>query len=203
MREAQERGNWHMETNLRVGDTSVYWLLDGDATAARKSVEDAMQSWPKGQYLVQDLFALIALTRIDLYDGRGEAALERIDQSWAAARGSFLLRLDFARANLLHARACASLARFRARGEAKDVALATRDARRLGRVRAPWAQALSAQAGPRWGARLRAAARRSAHVPAPVRGALRRGGHGAPFSRLEKAARTAARSPIRPRWATP
>ena len=123
----------------------MYWLLGGDATSARKSVQDAIRSWPKGQYLVQDMFALFALTRIDLYDRRGEAALARIDESWASARGAFFLRLDFARTNLLHSRACARLARFRERGGKEYVALATRDARSLGQVRAGWAQALSAQ----------------------------------------------------------
>jgi hypothetical protein len=82
--------------------------------------------------------------QIDLYQGEGRAAWERVTGAWPALAASHLLRVQQVRILLLHLRARAALAA--APATAKPTPLwhaAERDARLLRRERIAWAEALA------------------------------------------------------------
>src|SRR5262249_26848159 len=82
--------------------------------------------------------------QIDLYQGEGIAAWERVTAQWPALARSHLLRVQQVRIFLLHLRARAALAAAPAATEpAPLLHAAERDARRLRRAGIGWAGALA------------------------------------------------------------
>jgi hypothetical protein len=82
--------------------------------------------------------------QIDLYQGEGSAAWERVTVHWPALARSYLLRVQQVRIFLLHLRARAALAAAPAAAEPGALLTAAeRDARLLRRERIAWAEALA------------------------------------------------------------
>jgi hypothetical protein len=77
--------------------------------------------------------------QIDLYEGAGEAAWQRLAGQWPLVEQSQLLRVQQVRIFLGHLRARAALAS----GDRMRLRIAARDARRLWREKAPWGQAMA------------------------------------------------------------
>lgn len=140
LREAEDRGDLYFSTNLLVGETSLYWLIDDRPDEARRVIHEAMERWSKGTIQVQHWYALQSLAQIDLYTGETDATLQRVEDALPGVRRSMLLRVQHThvKALWLHAR-CAL-----ARGDRASVVKAERDARALVRAGAPWARALAA-----------------------------------------------------------
>jgi hypothetical protein len=82
--------------------------------------------------------------QIDLYQGEGRAAWERVTGEWPALSSSHLLRVQQVRILLLHLRARAALAAATAAAKPTPfLRAAERDARLLRRERIAWAEALA------------------------------------------------------------
>jgi hypothetical protein len=143
--EAREVGDRYMLTNVRIGLANARWLARDDVRSATAELDAAMADWGSADAPLQRYYELVARVNVDLYAGRGAAALQRIDAAWRELQRSFLLRLERVGIEARHLRARAALAAF---GQTRDAALssrAERDVQFLLRHPRAWARALGEQ----------------------------------------------------------
>ena len=146
LREARERGDLHAATDVAAGRPNVTWLVNDDASTARRMLHDAMRRWSTTAFHVQHYYSLLTEGQIDLYTGEVGAAWDRIAAQWPALAGSLLLRFQITRNEALHLRArCALALAVQARGSERlgYLARVERDARRIARSRMPWSDPLA------------------------------------------------------------
>jgi hypothetical protein len=136
LREAQERGGLHVDTNLRIGRPNLAWLAADDVAGARAAVETAMAQWPQKGFHLQHYYALLAQTNADLYSGDVEKTSARIAERWPVMAKSMCLRIQLTRLEALHMRGRVALAS----GDAKA---AEHDARAIAKEKMPWASPLA------------------------------------------------------------
>jgi hypothetical protein len=135
--QAQEWGDVYTTVNLRIGHTSMVWLLDDEPEVARRNVREAMAAWPRRGFSLQVYRVMLAEANIDLYLGDGRAAYERVVGQWWALRRSLLMQVQYLRADAWFLRGRCALAVGR-------LAEAARFARKLEKERTPWTSALAA-----------------------------------------------------------
>ena len=143
--EARERDDITAATNLLARASHIRALAADDPRGARDGVDAAMARWPKDGFHAQHSWELYARGEIDLYDGRGKDAWQYVSNRWPALRRSMLLRIQGARIESVYLRARAAVAASAvadvASARRKLLSSAERDARRLARESAPWADA--------------------------------------------------------------
>ncbi len=88
--DARERGDLCAETSLRAGDAAITWLAADDPRGARQDIHEAVRSWPREMFLAQRAWAFLAERAIDLYEGDGDYAWHRVEETWPRVRSSFL-----------------------------------------------------------------------------------------------------------------
>ena len=139
LKEAHERGDLYLHTNLRLGSLSSIWLLQGDVDGARSDANEAIARWSHDRgVLIQHHLALIALVNADLYEGRGEEAGERVQARWRSLDRAFLFRVQHVRLEALHYRArCALSAATASADPHAHHQAALRDAKRMEAERMP------------------------------------------------------------------
>ncbi|WP_433936337.1 serine/threonine-protein kinase PknK [Sorangium cellulosum] len=156
--EASDQGDRLAAASLATGLPNMIWLAADAPYEARRHADASMALWRHGDFQFQHYLDLIARTQVDLYEGDGWAAWERITGAWPRLRASFNLLVQNFRITLLHLRARAALAAAApgsapARGlrgwlwrAERDRLLraAERDALRLEGEEARWAAALAA-----------------------------------------------------------
>ncbi len=138
IREAQVRGDIYAGTTLRTGVPNLIWLRAGDVASSRAACRDAMGQWTQRGYHSQHYWSLLALTRADLYEGRGGAAHERVAQEWSQIVRALIPQVRIMGAEALHLRGSAAIAAAAERqgaARADLVRSAERDARSLRRSR--------------------------------------------------------------------
>jgi hypothetical protein len=91
VREAMDRRDVTVSTNARILPYLWRaWLRDGDSGEVRAAVEGAISRLSRGRFPVQQHWACGALAEMDLYDGRGREAFERVardfPRAWRARR---------------------------------------------------------------------------------------------------------------------
>jgi hypothetical protein len=87
VREAMDRRDVTVSTNARILPYLWRaWLRDGDSGEFRAAVEEAMSRLSRGRNPVQQHWACGALAEMDLYDGRGRDAFERVAADFPRAR---------------------------------------------------------------------------------------------------------------------
>jgi hypothetical protein len=91
VREAMDRRDVMVSTNARILPYLWRgWLRDGDSGEVRAAIEEAMSRLSRGRYPSQQHWACGALAELDLYDGRGRDAFERVardfPRAWRARR---------------------------------------------------------------------------------------------------------------------
>jgi hypothetical protein len=150
IREAEERGDRYVATNLRSYFTNAHWLLQGDPAGARREAAQAIEGWSKAGFHLQHLHDVVARGQIALYEGDPAEAHAVLGGSWSRLASSLSLRLQTARVYAVHLRARAALAlAAEARGPlglARRASLlleASRAARALDGEGAPWAAHLA------------------------------------------------------------
>jgi tetratricopeptide (TPR) repeat protein len=146
-RDARRRGDRYLWTNLNCGDSNVHYLIRDEPAEARAAVEEAARRWSRHGFQVQHWYALESLVRIDLYEGKDEEALERLEAAWKPLFRSLVTQMQNVRLRAIHLRARAEVAAAAARGDgpsnAKLLAAAARTAQRLQGEGAPWGCALA------------------------------------------------------------
>jgi hypothetical protein len=146
LKEARERGDLYATTSLRTfwGASTLMALAADEPARARLDVDDAIGNWSRRGYHPQHYYALMSQTLIDLYEGNGRAAYERISKAWPALEASFLLKVQGLAITAHYLRGSAAIAA--ATGVADNNALlraAARDADTLTKTKVEWSQPLS------------------------------------------------------------
>ena len=144
-READERHDLFASTYVRAGLVLTPWLGRDDPASARREVDDTVRKWSSRGYFLAHYWCFVANASIDLYEGDGLAAYNRVHAEWPALTKSLLLRtVQIIRVESIHVRARAALARASAEPAASSRFLreAEADARRIESEAAPYAMAL-------------------------------------------------------------
>ncbi len=145
-REAEERDDFYTLA-LHAGNRSLLMLVHDQPGAARQLVERRMTPWTvaasEGDVPHVQL-GRIAHAEIDLYEGDGAAAYQRIDHDWHRQIASPFARLAFVRARMLSLHGLAALVAYQSgKLDRRLVRAAVRDARSLRAMRMPWTRALA------------------------------------------------------------
>ncbi len=143
-KDARARGDLYALMTLESGILRLPQLAEDDPTGAQGDLDASMGGWPRRDFSLQHLSAVFTQVYIDLYRGDGPAAWHHAREREAAIRGSLLLRVQLLRVMMVSLRGAAALAAAEAARDPKPLQRsAKRDARRLDREKAPWAEALA------------------------------------------------------------
>jgi hypothetical protein len=144
LKEAQERGDLYAMTNLSTYIMSLDRLGNDDPHGAEKELGDAKVKWSQHGFHVQHHNVVLAETLIDLYQGNGQSAWQRITDLWSTYRRSQLLLAQQVRVDVRQSRARSALAAAAAASDAEPyLRAAGKDAKLLQREKTTWAQAIS------------------------------------------------------------
>lgn len=146
VQEALDRGDLFSASNMILGLLNIVYLNQEGPQQARHHIAAVMRRWSSTGFHLQHYYAMLSETLIDLYQGEGIRAHERVASSWPALKRSQLFRVPTILIEATHLRARAALA---AAAEADPferrslLAQAERDARRMTRKNRPWTGALA------------------------------------------------------------
>jgi serine/threonine protein kinase len=115
--EAEQRGDLYSATYHMTGIGNLAWLSRDDAADARRRLSLAEQRWPSKTFNVPLFLNLQAAVHIELYEGRGRAAHQRVLRDWAALRWGIGFRVQMTRFGARFARGLAALAAYDERAE--------------------------------------------------------------------------------------
>jgi hypothetical protein len=142
--EAEERGDLYGETNLKLVVRTLLLLAADEPARAREEVRRVRGRWPEQGFYVQHRNCLYDETQIDLYEGNGLAAWERLARHWPLLERSMIFWVQQVRIFQRHVRARAALSAAAQAGDREPLLrAAARDAEALGREPVAWAQALA------------------------------------------------------------
>ncbi|OLC43398.1 MAG: hypothetical protein AUH43_20790 [Acidobacteria bacterium 13_1_40CM_65_14] len=142
LQEAEARGDVYGATYMRVRILPMQWLAQDRPDEARDEARHAIARWSAQGFHLQHYNALFSQVDADLYSGDGAAGIDRLARSATDLRRSMLMRLQAVRIEFLCLRARASITAA-LQGQTRMLRLAARDAQRLERTRAPWAEGLA------------------------------------------------------------
>jgi tetratricopeptide (TPR) repeat protein len=142
LKEAGERGDLYTQTVLQTAVSHTAWLTEGQPAKARQQVAEALARWnvPDTMHL-QHFNATMSEISIDMYNGDGVAAYDRVTRAWKQFESSLLMYVQTLRVSAHFARGRAAVAATRA-GRKGLLRGAARDARVLQRQKAPYAVGL-------------------------------------------------------------
>jgi hypothetical protein len=109
LQDAEQRGDLYGSTVLRMGEPNLIWLVQDLPDEARGECEDAIARWSQRAFHVQHTYHAYAMVQIELYNGQGVAAWERVRAMWPRLEGSFILRFPLPRVANLDMRARAAV----------------------------------------------------------------------------------------------
>lgn len=134
VRRAREREDRLAAATLSIGYVNLAWVAVDRPDLARRAIGDATDNWSRRGFHVEHALALYAELHIDLYEGKGAAAHERIEGAWEIIRTHSLARSPTFRDLFLHHRATAAAAApERALDEGRRRRIIEASARRLAR----------------------------------------------------------------------
>ena len=90
VKEARERGDLYALTNLRTEFVHLVELANDRPDIARAEASDAILQWQNDGFNLEHFWELHTQAQIDLYEGHGAAAHQRVEQRWPALRASLL-----------------------------------------------------------------------------------------------------------------
>jgi hypothetical protein len=144
VREADERGDRYLATNLRTFLTNAYWLIQDNPEGALCEVDAAMGSWSNVSFHMQHFFAFIARGQIFVYRGDGEDGYRYVAGTWSSLQRSLILRMQMARILSVDLRGRTALAAAEAcPNRTHFLQQATRAAAKIEGERMPWADPLA------------------------------------------------------------
>jgi eukaryotic-like serine/threonine-protein kinase len=146
VRDAQERGDRYFATNIVLFSHYVNLAAD-DPRKMSEEIEAAIHGWSHAGFHVQHMWHLRAGVENAIYEDRGMLAWTKVAQSWRAARGSLVARVQFTGIVLEELRGRAALAAAMQasspRERARLVDIADRAAKRIERERTDWGRVFS------------------------------------------------------------
>lgn len=147
LREAEERGDLYLHTNLRVGDTNLLWLVHDEPDAALKAVDESMSRWSRRSFHLQHFYEAQARANLDLYRGDGAAALDRIEKVLPDLHRSMQMRIYVTWLKVHQLRARAAIMASIAKKDPTLLAVAADSVRALAKERSAPSQATAAFLG--------------------------------------------------------
>jgi eukaryotic-like serine/threonine-protein kinase len=145
VRRAEERNDLYALTT--VASFSAYSsLLVDDVAGARRAVERIQGKWRARGYHLQNYYQLLGHLQIDLYEGNGAQAWQRLDRDLPRQGRTMVARVQLVRVVLTHTRARCALS-LAAQGQDRDGALlrvAEQAASRIERERLAWGDPMAA-----------------------------------------------------------
>ena len=148
LKEAQERGDLFVTTNLRIWSHMIF-LASDNPEDAKKDVTDAMAAWVSKSFDLQHYWSLYTQSEIDFYCNDFESAWSRLKETWPKLSNSFFLLTQIIAIESLHlrARTCLGLV---AKWEGKHrekierlLFIAQRDAKKIEQEKMHWGNALA------------------------------------------------------------
>jgi serine/threonine protein kinase len=103
LKEAQERGDLFITTNLRIWSHMIF-LASDNSEEAKKDVEEAMKGWTSKSFDLQHYWSLYTQLEIDFYSGDFESAWKRLQEIWPKLSNSFFLLTQIIAIESLHLR---------------------------------------------------------------------------------------------------
>ncbi len=146
VRDAKARSDLFTATSCRTGYINLMWLARGEVDQARSHAVEAIEEWQGSAFHVQHYFDLLAQTHIDLAEGDGARALQRVLAVWPLLKESNLMFVQTIRLTSWDLRGRAALAAAACEDGDPHGALAEakRCARRMHRIGSPSALAMGA-----------------------------------------------------------
>ncbi|HWO10625.1 MAG TPA: hypothetical protein VNN80_14130, partial [Polyangiaceae bacterium] len=143
LEQAKAQRNMFAQTILRAGPARLVRLARGEVAALRDDLREVMSLWPAGELSIPRFWELEALTDLDLYERRGEAALARF-RALSTRRRAIPLVVQVTRVKLAHAhgRAAIAAAIERPSDERASLEIAVARAQLLESEGVTWAHAL-------------------------------------------------------------
>jgi hypothetical protein len=142
LQESRERGDLLAVTNLSTHIMALVRLGADQPEDAQRELDTAMRRWSQQLFSNQHMYAVLAQLDIHLYRRNGQAAWAHISERWPFFKESLLLKISYARADLMQLRArSALLAAMTAPDPRPLLRSAGRDAQRLAREKLAWAEA--------------------------------------------------------------
>jgi hypothetical protein len=145
LRDAEEHGDLYAATNSCVGDSTMAWLAADDPEGGRKEAQRGLERYSQEAEIIQGYAAMLSHVQLDLYEGKGQEALEKCAVHFPRLRRALLLYVQIVRVAATNLRTSAALlAGLQSKGQAQTrlLAAAETDARRLAKENVPWAVAL-------------------------------------------------------------
>jgi hypothetical protein len=137
--DARERGDLALVTNLEAVCLPYLDLVAGDVESAARHLAEARALWSHKGFHVQHVSLRFSETAMHLYRGDGHAAYAGFERDWAPLRWSLQMQNQVTRVIMLEQRARSALAAAKGADRDRLVSRAERDARRIKREHAPWA----------------------------------------------------------------
>jgi len=108
LRDAEDRGNLYMATDLRTRIVYLTALLRDDPETAQRTLDDALAAWPTEGWSLQHCRWTESSLNVALYRGEIEYARKVVADQWPGFRQSFVRRVRLMRGLLetLEARVC-------------------------------------------------------------------------------------------------
>jgi hypothetical protein len=144
--DAEQRGDLYTIVSLRASWPALTLLACDNVEAARRGVTETMKMWSATGYSVQLWQASVVETFTELYAGDGERAYERLQRDARPLKKSFVLKVQFVRANTLYLRgiaAAASVEKAPPTQRDERIAEIARLSQQLEREQMPWTAPLA------------------------------------------------------------
>lgn len=129
---ARARGNLFAAASIACGPLATAFLAEDAANRGRREVDDLMARWSQQGFHTQHMYALVARSQFDLYEGEAEAAYRRVVATWPSVRGSRMMFFQIMRIMARDVRGRVALA-FAASTRGSERARVLREVTRLGR----------------------------------------------------------------------
>ncbi len=144
LREADQRDDLFAGFAPRTFFGNTVWLAADQVEEARRQAERALAGWPREPFLMQHTLELIGSTSIDLYEGDGCSAWDRIAEAWPHLKRRAELRHPFLGGVAVHLRARAALASLgQGLNDPVLIRSAERDAKKIFHARTSWPRPLA------------------------------------------------------------
>lgn len=145
LREASERGDLYATIGHSTGLAGLIWLSSDQAGKARSQSQQTMERWSQKRFHVEHWWAMLGERQIDLYEGKGVFAYQRVNEQWSGLKSSLLLMVQLTKLEAVHLRArTALLAALEQPGKKRHYCrVALSDARTMEREKMPWSTPLA------------------------------------------------------------
>ena len=141
--DAENRGDLYSGTYHMTGFGNLVWLSADDVSEARRMLGLVEQRWPGELFHVPRFLNLQAAVNVELYDGRGKVAHERVLRDWASLRWGVGFRAQMTRFAVRYARAASALVCYDETAERGLLREAAACARAIARENVSWSNCFS------------------------------------------------------------